>query len=167
MKHRIQIAVIAVSLITVNVNAQQEKYLAAFIYQFTNYINWPSSSGDFVIGVVGSSAVTLYLQQLSKEKKVGLSPIVIKEWGGIGNIGSCNIIFIPESQKTNFASIKAKVENKPILIITETPGLTRIGAGISFVKQEGKIRFEINKTSLTKLGIAVSSNLERLAITVY
>ena len=69
---KIQLVFTALTLLSVlNVNAQQEKYLAAFVYQFTNYINWPSNSGEFVIGVMGSSNVTTYLQQLAKEKKVG------------------------------------------------------------------------------------------------
>ncbi len=165
---KIQLVFAALTLLSVlNVNAQQEKYLAAFVYQFTNYINWPSNSGEFVIGVIGSSNVTTYLQQLAKEKKVGSSAIVIKEWGSASEIGSCSIIFIPESQKSNLASIKSKIENKPILIITESPGLTKNGAGISFVKAEGKIRFDINKTAISRTGLVVANSLERLALNVY
>jgi YfiR/HmsC-like len=150
-----------------SINAQQEKYLAAFIYQFTNYINWPTNSREFIIGVIGNSPVTAHLQQLAKEKKVGSSTIVIKEWASAADIGTCNIVFVPESQKGNLAAIKGKVENKPVLIITETPGLAKSGAGISFVKQEGKIKFEINKTSLGKVGVLTSIDLERLALNVY
>lgn len=168
-KTKIQVALILVftMLITTDMNAQQEKYFAAFIYQFTNYITWPSTSSEFIIGVIGNTPVTSHLQNLAKEKKVGSSTIVIKEWGSAGDIGQCNILFVPESQKANLASIKSKVEGKPVLIITESPGLTKSGAGISFVKQEGKIRFEINKTGLSKLGLSVSDGLARLALNVY
>jgi roadblock/LC7 domain-containing protein len=169
-KSKIQVALIIVicSLLTItNMNAQQEKYLAAFIYQFTNYITWPSASGEFIIGVIGNTPVISHLQELAKEKKVGASSIVIKEWASVGDIGQCKILFIPESQKANLASIKSKVEGKPVLIITESPGLTKSGAGISFVKQEGKIRFEIHKTNLAKIGVIVSDGLARLALNVY
>jgi hypothetical protein len=152
---------------TTGLKAQQEKYLAAFIYQFTNYITWPGTSGEFIIGVIGNTPVIQHLKQLAKEKKVGASSIVIKEWGSASDIGQCNILFVPESEKVNLTSIKSKVENKPVLIVTESPGLTKSGAGISFVKQEGKIRFEIHKTNLTKVGLVVSDGLARLAINVY
>jgi hypothetical protein len=150
-----------------NINAQQEKYLAAFMYQFTNYITWPNTSGEFIIGVIGTTPVTENLQKLAGEKKVGTSSIVIKVWASVEDIGQCKILFIPESQKGNLASVKSKVEGKSVLIITESPGLVKNGAGISFIKQEGKIKFDLNKSGLMKLGLVVSDGLSRLALNVY
>jgi len=148
-------------------NAQQEKYFAAFIYQFTNHITLPGPPAVFVIGVVGSSTVTPHLQQLAQTKKVGTSAIVVMEWKTPDDIAQCHFLFVPEDQKGNIAPIVAKIGNKPVLIITESQGLIKSGADVSFQKKEGRIQFELNKTQILKKGLMVSADLERLAAKIY
>lgn len=150
------------------VNAQNlEKYYAAFIYQFTNYIEWPQKSDDFVIGIVGNSSILPHLQVMAREKKVGDSSVAIREWKSVDEIGQCNILYVPESQKDNLPAILNKVGDKQTLIVTESPGLAKNGAHISFIRVEGKIKFDLNKTSITKMGLVVLSALERFAFNVY
>lgn len=151
---------------TLSINAQTEKYYAAFIYQFINYIEWPNKSDVFIIGTIGNSPVNPYLVQFSKEKKAGSSEIVVKEWNTIESIGQCNILFVPESEKNNLSVIAKKVENKAVLIVSESPNTIKSGANISFVKVEGKIKFDLNKTSITKMGLNVLSALEKFAMNV-
>jgi hypothetical protein len=156
------------SLLTLsNVKAQQEKYYAAFIYQFTKYINWPSTPPVFIISTVGTSLVSPALQEITKEKKVGNSTIMFMEWKTPNDIGACNVLFVPDNQKSNLSSIVSKVGNKAILVVSESAGSVSSGADISFSKKEGKIQFELNKTNLQKKGLNVSSDLERLAAKVY
>lgn len=148
-------------------NAQQEKYYAAFIYQFTKYVNWSSQSTSFIIAVVGNTSATATLKEISKEKKVGSNPISLVEWNSPNDIGNCNVLFVPASQKANLSAIINKAGSKPILIVTESSGTISSGADISFQKNEGKIQFELNKTNLQKKGLTVSTDLERLAAKVY
>ena len=91
--------------------AQQEKYLAAFIYQFTNYITWPSPSADFIIGVVGKTPVTVHLQQLAKEKKVGSSAIVIN----VSTISISSPATIPGSAYLCLSRFQSVIRNLLIL----------------------------------------------------
>lgn len=166
-RKNISVLIIFIVLFTFKTYAQQEKYYAAFVYQFTNFISWPNVSSPFIIGVIGNSSVTQYFRALAREKKIGLSNIEIKEWNTLNDIGQCDILFIPESQKSDFTSIVTKLSSKPVLIITESQGYAKQGAGISFQKTEGKIQFELNKTSINKAGLEVNSGLERLAAKVY
>lgn len=169
MKFIVRISLITIVILITHIHtfAQTEKYMVAFTYQFTRYINWPSTPSVFVIGIIGNSAITPHLQQLSKEKKIGTSSISIAEWGSAEDIGTCNIIIVPESQTSHLSSIISKVAGKPVLVITESSGTIKNGAGISFIKKEGKIQFELNTTAITKSGLMVSSDLARLALKVY
>jgi hypothetical protein len=169
-KRKIQI-VILMGILSVaalcNTYAQQERYYAAFVYQFTRYINLPNIPAVFVIAVVGNSSVTPYLQEIIKEKKIGSSAIVLMDWKTPNDIGACNVLFVPQSQKANLPSIINKVGDRSTLIITESPGTTSNGADISFLQKEGKIQFVLNKTQMQKKSLSVSSDLEKLAATVY
>lgn len=170
IKFKIRTAILICILLTcgfLKSYAQQEKYYAAFVYQFTRYVNWPNQSASFIIAVVGNTAATATLQEISKEKKVGSSPISLIEWNGPNDIGNCNVLFVPASQKSNLSTIINKVGSKPVLIVTESSGTIESGADICFQKNEGKIQFELNKTNLKKKGLAVSADLERLASKVY
>lgn len=142
--------------------AQDETYKGALIYQFTRYISWGSFGNQFDIEVVGSSAVTPVLKEISVKKKVDDKAINVKQVEA-GSTGSPQIIFIPANQKDQLAAVLAKVGSKPILVITESAGSAEQGAGINFVKQGDKVQFELNKTVLKKLGISPDLNLERLA----
>jgi hypothetical protein len=163
---RVFFVMLLFSLFTLNSHAQHERFYAAFTYQFTKLINWPNRSGDFVIGVVGASSVVPSLQQMAKEKKVGTSSIIIKEWNNAESIGDCHILFVPDSQKGNLSAIKAKLNNKRVLIITESPGMISNGSCINFVKVGSKIQFELNKTVIEKMGLQISSALETYAMKV-
>jgi hypothetical protein len=46
-------------------------------------------------------------------------------------------------------------------------GLGKKGSHINFVIQDGKIRFELNQTTILEAGLKVSSQLSILAATVY
>ena len=155
------------ALLISNTYGQQEKYYAAFVYQFTKYINWPNTLPVFIISTVGISPVSAALQEITKEKKVGSSAILFVEWKTPNEIGASNVLFIPDNQKSNLSSIINKIGNKAVLIITESSGTISGGADISFSKKDGKIQFELNKTNIQKKGLTISSDLERLAAKVY
>src|SRR6266542_4356809 len=89
------------ALLISNTYGQQEKYYAAFVYQFTKYINWPNTLPVFIISTVGISPVSAALQEITKEKKVGSSATLFVEWKTPNEIGASNVLLIPDNQKSN------------------------------------------------------------------
>jgi len=61
-----------------NVNAQDEKFKAIFIYNFTKYVNWPQIEGSFIISILGNSAITGEIESIAAKKTVGISAIEIR-----------------------------------------------------------------------------------------
>lgn len=151
-----------------NSNAQYGQFESAYIYQFTNFIEWPSSkkSGDFVIGVVGNADVNQYLQVLAKSRKVGSRAIVVKQFKLVEEANGCHIIFLANNKLSDFMTACEKAKASQALLITEKEGYGKKGAGINFVIKGGKLKFELNKSSLKFSGLSVSSKLEQLAIIV-
>jgi hypothetical protein len=153
-------------LLTFGAKAQLPQYYASYIYQFSRYVDWPAVNGDFIIVVIGKSAITDPLKQITKDKKVGNSKIVIQICTP-DNITECHILFVPESQNSNFQSIKAKVDNKNVLLVTESESYIKNGAGICFHNDEGKLKFDINKSAIKRNGLDVAIELERYASKIY
>src|ERR1700741_1068088 len=76
---------------------QVEEYnlKAAFVYNFTRYINWGTFTPDeeFVIGVVGSSPIYEPLVEIARTKTVNDKKIVIKSFSKADDITTCNILY--------------------------------------------------------------------------
>jgi hypothetical protein len=144
------------------------KLKAIYIQNFTKYIDWPSGAkqGDFVIGVVGESPITPFLQELAKTVKKDNQTIVIKLLSGTEGVQSCHLLFIASDKSAQLGGAINKLKGSNTLIVTEGEGLAKKGSAINFVLLENKIKFELNKSNAEKYGIQVSSKLEPLAIKV-
>src|SRR5258708_35970967 len=61
---------------------QEYSIKAAFIYKFTNYIDWPSHlpGNEFVIGIIGQSPITGALETIANTKTVKDKKIVIRKY---------------------------------------------------------------------------------------
>ncbi len=150
--------------------AQKEKYESLFIYNFTKYIKWPDNynEGRFVIGVLGNSDIYGSLESMaSSKKKTGTgATLEVVKYGSVNEIGDCNILFVSENTVSSLAAIETATSSKPILIITDTPGMATQGSIINFVEKDGKIKFELNQEKAASRQLVVSGSLTALAIVI-
>ena len=148
--------------------AQDEMFKSLFIYNFTKNIEWPDSykSGSFVIAVLGNSAIIAELEKIAKLKKVGDQSISIKEVKEVSEISKCHMLYITPAKSSQLSSALAKVASEPVVVITDKEGLAKEGAGLNFVKVDGKQKFEINQSALGKNGLKVNSFLASLGIVI-
>lgn len=164
---RISLLIIAIVVLKFsNLFAQSEKYQALFIYNFTKYIEWPTNSTqDFVIGVIGNDVILSELKNIAESKKVGSQNIVVKSLSNTDDLSNCNIIYIPSSKNNKLEEILASAKEST-LIVTDKKGAAKEGADINFVIVDGKQKFEINSSNISKSGLKVDPNLLNLGINV-
>ena len=60
----------------------------------------------------------------------------------------------------------SRTKSKPVLVVTDNPGMAKKGASINFVEVEGKIKFELNQKNAEASGLKVAGALASLAILV-
>ncbi len=143
-------------------------FKALFIYNFTKNIEWPDSytPGNFIIGVYGNSEIIEELNKISQRKKANNKPIVVAKFNTIQTISQVNILFIPINKSGQIKEILNQVKNKPVLIITESPGLMQKGSCINFVLVKGDQKFEISKPNIHNQGLKVNDQLVELGISM-
>ncbi|MCC5919341.1 MAG: YfiR family protein [Cyclobacteriaceae bacterium] len=148
--------------------AQDYKYHALFMYNFTKYIQWPANyqSGEFVIAVLGNSPIEPDLNRLANNKMVGSQKITVVTYNDVSEIKKCHMIFIPSNQSRSLDNVTAALQNTPTLIITEKPGLAKRGSGINFILKDGKWKLELNRENLASRNLKVSSELLKMTIEV-
>ncbi len=154
------------AIISFNVKGQDEKLQTTYIYNIVKNVDWPESyyTGDFVIGILGSGPITDELKKMASTKKVFSQKISIVEFNSPEEITKCHVLFITKLKANSIKDVVAKIGANATLIIGETPGLASYGASINFIKQDGKLVFQINESTANKQGLKISSNLKELAL---
>lgn len=140
---------------------------AAFIYNFTKYIDWDSvnTTDEFVIGIIGPSAVTPSLTDIAKDNEVENKKIVIHQFSKPEDITWCNILFIPQKLPFPLHTILEHVE-KGTLTISEENGYAKQGTAFNFIIKNEKLKFESNLNAINAAGLKAGSQLLKLAVMV-
>ena len=148
--------------------AQDEKFKALFMYNFTKYIEWPQTkqSGDFVIGVIGNSAIVGELETIAQKKTVGAQAIKVKQVSSADDVTKLHIVYVTEDKSGEAAALAGKVKGKGVVLITDKPGFAKSTSGINYIKKDGKPNFEVSPNHLSEAGVKVSAQLMALGTAV-
>lgn len=165
------ICLIGLFIVLTSMNSQTgiPRAQAMFIYNFSRLIEWPAAykTGQFVIGVLGSSATYTELQSYTANKSIGSQDITIKKFNSTAEIGQCHILFVPFAKTKQLPEIITALGNKSTLVIGEKSGAIDLGAALNFVVIGDKLKFEVKAANATKNNIKVSSKLSEMAYKSY
>ena len=153
MKSFAQIFIVLFLLMGSSVCAQESKYQALYLYNFTKYIDW--SGEQITIGVIGNSPVLIELESLTRNN----GKITLLKIAGSESVNSCDMIFLPESQSRNFDLIQDEIGSGPVILVTENEELITKGAEMAFYTKNSKLKFIVNKQALDETGIKMSMTL--------
>lgn len=146
---------------------QEANLKAVFIYNFSRYIDWGSSAGesDFIIGVIGNSAVEKSVAEIAKTNTVNTKKIIVRHFNKPEEISFCHILFIAGN---NSIPLQPVLDNTPkgVLTVSERPGAAKQGTAFNFVVVNEKLKFEANLKAISAAGLKASSQLLRLAIII-
>jgi hypothetical protein len=170
MKKIMSLAV-AVLLISGNAFAQERpvhEVYSMMVFNFTRYVQWPdqATSGEFVIGVIGSSDVYNTLNGWYGGKPRGSKTYVIKKFNSAAEVTDCHVIYIDKAKSNEFDAINNKVKGKGTLVITDKNGLGEKGSGINFKTVDNKLKFELNQKAIETANLKVSGSLSSMAILI-
>jgi hypothetical protein len=153
----------------IKIQAQEENFIAASIYNFTRNINWPTSDqeGNFVIDIIGHKSVYDKLKELMVGRKAGSQNIEVRYLESVSNITRSHILFVGFWQSKDMAKVIEKIGSTHTLIISEKAGMIDAGAGINFVIINSVIKFEIKPANIQKYSLVVADPLIKMAYKVY
>jgi len=112
-----------------------------------------------VVGIIGQSSVQDELEKIIQTRNgtIKVKQIVSEE------AAECDVVFLPKKGNSWLHAIVENTNRKSVLIVTETAGLTKQGACISFVRDKNKLGFAVNKSTLDIRSLKVSSSLLNLS----
>jgi hypothetical protein len=142
---------------------------AAFIYNFTKFIDWPPNAFEddkspFIIGILGEDPFGKFLDRTVSGKSINTHPITIQVFPNVGAATKCHLLFISRSEKDRLSEIIPKLQGTSVLTVGETEQFIKAGGMINFVEEAKKIRFQINDEAAKAAKLKMSSKLLGLAL---
>lgn len=170
MNHQLRNIILACLLLGACQSFAQDKdykSYSLFIYNFVKYIEWPSSSQEFVIGVYGDSPIIKELENMAKTKKAKGRPIIVKKISTAEEALNCQLVYVPPSKSAQTKLIAERIKGKPILLVGEREGLARKGAALSFVTMDDDtLKFEFNQGVLDQNNLKIPTVLSKLGLAI-
>ena len=152
--------------------SQEYQVKAAFIHNVAKFVQWPATTlidpeEPFGLYILGEDRFGEAFDTFKGSMLHNMPLVVgkIESWEDIP--ADCRILFIGVPERTEIQRVLAKVSDKAILTISDEPGFGEMGGMIGLVTENQKIRFTVNTFSARKCGLMISSNILKLARSIY
>ena len=142
---------------------------AAFLLNFPNFVEWPADAftgpGDpLVFGVFGKDPFDGALNDAGSKSTIKGRHILIRFSSDPVVLRSCHVVFIPAGQMRGYTKLSSAIKASSVLTVGETAEFTERGGMITFLLQEGHLRFTVDQGAAEKCRLKVSSKLLQLAV---
>lgn len=146
-------------------DATEYQVKAAYLYNFTRFIDWPATDGAFRVCLLGADPFGEALAPLAQRTWNGQA-IVLNYPRSARESRACNLLYIASSEAAREAAILAALADAPVLTISSLPGFVERGGGIGFVLDGSHVRFAINRAVCKQHGLTCSAKLLEAAVRV-
>jgi hypothetical protein len=142
---------------------------AAFLYNFARFSEWPAEAfagpGRIRLCILGTDPFGNVLASVVG-MPVGGRTLEIVRLDTADDARACQIAFIGAGNLTAAIQAVRRLEQFPVLTVSEIPEFARAGGVIEFRLVDNRVRFAINPAAAQRAGVGLSSQLLRLATIV-
>lgn len=143
---------------------------ATYLYKFIPFVGWPpglfkAADAPFIICIIGIDPFGAVLEEAIKNQHVDTHPITVSRLRVAEPGTDCRIMYISGTADRTTAQALDGVRGTPVLTVT-SEGNPQARGIINFVLDNNHVRFEIDDQAAAQNGIAISSKLLDLAISV-
>ena len=148
---------------------------AAYLYNLAQFVDWPqaapvSEDPAFRIGIVGEDPFGDALKPLleKKLKDRGIDFVHFPTTAEVHGVRAegLHLLFLAPSEADDIDWLLARLSNDPVLTVSDIEGFARRGGMVELVYVNDRIRFSVNRTAVAAAGLAMSSQVYRLALEV-
>ena len=153
------------------VQASENRVKAAFVYKFSDYIEWPADAFDapdspLVIGVLGADALAGELARIAAAHTAAGRRVVVKKLRYGDQLAGLHMVFIGRTDSRRINEALTASKGTAALTITESADGLKQGSMINFVVVADKVRFDVALPSAEASHLKISSRLLAVARTV-
>ena len=141
---------------------------ATFLYHFSRYVDWPSAApgsqkdSPFRVCVLAESAFERSVAAVLKDETLHGRRVIWSVPATPDAARSCQILYIDENESERVRFVTA-LRTLPVLTVSDAPDFLAEGGHIALVRDDKRIRFDISLPAATQSGLALRSQLLRVA----
>lgn len=160
----------SVSAVAQQTHPTESQVKAAYLYNFGKFVRWQSDQmarlDSLEICVLGKDPFGAVLDATVAGESVDGRTIRVRRVAKVQDVGPCSILFVSSSEEGRLSSVLASVQPLSALTVSDIPHFADKGGMIGFVKQEDRIRFEVNRKAAEQSHLVLSSELLKVAVKV-
>ncbi len=149
-------------------SAQQDERAvrAAFVFNLTKYVSWPSTRDRLVIGVIGSSNMATVLKRVLDGKASDGRQISVILHNPEADLNECDVLYVADLPSATMRSVLSRVSGRAVLTVGDSDQFVRGGGMVALVRSGDQIEIEVNLPELRSRHLDMSSRLLKLAVLV-
>jgi hypothetical protein len=140
----------------------EQQLKAAFLVNFMKYVEWPDNPAKATICLFGRDVLSAALAGY-EGRTVGGRELVVRRISSHDQLGECQLVFVPDIEEARIAAILRWTEGLPILTVSDAEFFARQGGGIALVREDARLRFDVNLDALQRARLKAASPMLRLA----
>lgn len=146
----------------------EAKIKAAYLYNFTLFVDWPvlerdTSKSPLRVCVASLDEVASFLGELSNREVKGRPLQVVSIGERFSELPRCHMVFIGTSLEKRLPQMLENLPGDGVLTVSDIPEFSRRGGMIGFVREGGRIRIEINQRLIRQANLRTSAKLLEVA----
>jgi hypothetical protein len=140
---------------------------AVFLYNFSKYVSWPAvalgerSPAEVRICVTANDSFFALLKAAVQGETIDNRPLVPVALGGLDEARTCQILYVGAAGSADARAWLTAVRGSQVLTVAD--GVQGDEPVIAFVRDDNRLRFDINRAAAGRHGLNVSAKLLRLA----
>jgi hypothetical protein len=144
---------------------------ATYLYKLAPFVSWPANAyagpnAPLTICVQGADPFGPMLERATSGQAVGGHPLEVRRLARLDANSGCHIAYVAGGAAQSQAQALSAVEGAPVLTVTDEGRGGPAKGIVNLLIEAGKVRFSIDAGQADRNGVAISSKLLALAVTV-
>lgn len=150
-------------------NPLQMRLEAAVVSKFPQFVEWPQTAlanrPTVDLCVASPNPFGMDLQQLVTGDSISGRRVAVREVDRDQEVASCQVLFVAAPAQVHRSMLQTAA-SQPVLTVSDDPHFLDQGGIVQLRLVEGRLRFDIDAGAAKHVGLQISSQLLRLAVSV-
>ena len=152
---------------TIATQDREYQVKAAYIFNLLPFTTWPATAfrtadAPLNLCIATPNPFGDALRQTFQNERVGSHPVAIVPITSPAAVIDCHVLFIG-SDGDPTGALEQVAQNAPVLTIGESTRFEQRGGMITFVIEQGRVRFDLNQTAAARVNLQFSSKVLQVA----
>jgi hypothetical protein len=147
--------------------AREYQVKAAYIFNLLPFTTWPptafrTANAPLNVCIASPNPFGDALRETFQNEHVGSHPVAIVQVTSPAAVIDCHVLFVG-SEADPAGTLEQVAQNAPVLTIGESMRFEQRGGIITFVIEQGRVRFDLNQTAAARVNLQFSSKVLQVA----